>query len=442
MNPGEKTYVDAIIEQSSAYAGKNGLKFTNDLGELRKDLLTHGDGQGKHPSIHFIDKDTRDSINAWAASDQGKQWIHQNVDYPQTKSITEKAVAMVDTYGKNIPAEHRLETIAILAKTENQIPGKVAGYEKILKDGGNYDDVLKHANDLRAAVPFYDGPKAAAIAAKYQEDYASPGKKEVLDRAQAKVGSSTYDPSKEASDPDIKEALKAIGESHTRAAGHGVLKEGAHSEAVKTLQTELSKLGYTDDKGNPLKPDGRFGPGTKAAVEAFQHDHKLKEDGVAGKNTQDAIHKEVQSKEPGQAKPAPTTTSPRLDDPKNPDNAMYKQSLDAVNKLEARMGRTPDQYSEQLAASLVVAAKRDGLTKIDQVVLSKDGSQAMAVQGDVDSSTRKIAPVQTAQAANTPIEQSSTQAQAVAKPAEPAPVAPQVNPQQAQTQAAPVPAGR
>ena len=180
-------------------------------------------------------------------------------------------------------------------------------------------------------------------------------------------------------------------------------------------------------------------------------------DGVVGDKTREAIHQQVQAKEQGQAKPAPAVAagvvagvaagaaagaSLRLDDPKNPDNAMYKQSLDAVNKLEARMGRTPDQYSEQLAASLVVAAKRDGLTKIDQVVLSKDGSQAMAVQGDVDSSLRKIAPVQTAQAANTPIEQSSTQAQAVAKPAEPSPVAPQVNPQQAQTQAAPVPAGR
>jgi peptidoglycan hydrolase-like protein with peptidoglycan-binding domain len=249
-----------------------------------------------------------------------------------------------------------------------------------------------------------------------------------------------------------------LGPATTAPTHGGVLKLNDHGAAVGALQSDLAALGYTNPQGKPLPADKDFGRDTKAAVEAFQRDHGLKVDGVVGDKTREAIHQQVQAKEQGQAKDAPVTaaaagavatsaagavagTPLRMDDPKSPDNPMYKQALDAVNKLEARMGRTPDQYSEQLAASLVVAAKRDGLGKIDGVVLSKDGSQAMAVQGDMDSSLRKVAPVQTAQAANTPVAQSSTQAQAV-KPAEPAPVAPQVNPQaQVQNGPAPVAAG-
>lgn len=393
---GEKTYVDAIIEQSSAYAHANGLKYTNDLDGLRKDLLSHGDGQGKHASIHFIDTNTRDSINAWASSGEGKQWIHQNVDYPQTKSITESAVSLVDAYGKNIPADHRFETFCILAKTENQIPGKMAGFEKVLRDGGNYDDVLQHAYKLHAAVKFYDGLKAAAVAEAYEKEYGAPGKKEALDRAQMKVGSSTYDPSTEKNDPDIKEALRAIGETaptHSHRASGSLLEQGVHSQAVSTLQIELGALGYTDSKGQPLKPDKRFGPDTRAAVEAFQRDHHLTIDGVAGPKTLAVIHQQTQA-----------AKTSGLDSPSNPDHALYAQAKKAVHDLDKRQGRISDQHSNNLAAALTFAARHDGLNRIDQVALSEDGSRAFAVQNGV---FKQFAQVQTAEAVNTPMAQST-----------------------------------
>ncbi len=53
---------------------------------------------------------------------------------------------------------------------------------------------------------------------------------------------------------------------------------------VKQLQAALIKLGYL--KG---KADGIFGPGTKAAVVAFQSASNLTADGVAGAKTLAAL---------------------------------------------------------------------------------------------------------------------------------------------------------
>ncbi|MHB1057920.1 MAG: XVIPCD domain-containing protein [Rhodanobacter sp.] len=396
LRPGEQTYVDAIIGQSSAYARANGLKFTDDLAGLRQDLLSHGDGRGKHASIHFIDADTRDSINKWASSSEGEQWIHQNIDYPQIKSITQEAVAMVDAYGRNIPEDRRFETICILAKTANQIPAKMQGFEKILKDGGDYEDIREHADKLRAAIKFYDGPKAAAIAETYETRYGAPGEKEILDRAHAKVSAPAYDPSAEKSDPDIQAALAAIGQSGHARGRHradGMLRLGDHGQSVTALQADLAALGYTDGKGHPLKPDGDFGPATRAALEAFQHDHHLKADGVAGPKTLDAMHRQVEA-----------AKMPGLDHAANPDHALYLQAQKAVRDLDARQGRTSDARSDNLAAALTVAARRDGLSRIDEVALSEDGSRAFAVQGGV---VRQFAHVQTADAVNTPVAKSA-----------------------------------
>ena len=199
--------------------------------------------------------------------------------------------------------------------------------------------------------------------------------------------------------------------SVTRQAGkHADSVSTTHHDDVRKLQSELAALGYKDRKGQPLKADGDFGLDTRHAVERFQLDHQLKADGVAGPMTLKALE-QAQTR----------NVTPTLADPKNPDYALYQQALAGVHKLDANLGRTPDQHSDQLAAGLVVAAKREGMTRIDSVAISDDGSRAFAVQGQLDSSLRQIAHVQTAVAVNTPVAQSTAAATQV-KPLEPAPI--------------------
>ncbi|NII53269.1 XVIPCD domain-containing protein [Luteibacter sp. SG786] len=204
------------------------------------------------------------------------------------------------------------------------------------------------------------------------------------------------------------------------------LKEGAHGEDVRELQKTLVQLGYTDSHHRPLRPDGDFGPGTRSALEAFQRDHHLKPDGIAGPSTMAAIAAAHQSR----------TAVLRLDDPAHPDHALYEQARAAVHRLDAQHQRTPDQQSDNLAAALTVAARREGLTSIDHVVLSDDASRAYAVAGDANSPHKRVADVATTQAVNTPVEQSAS---ALAKPLAQEPSSQHVQRQTASSPEAPPP---
>lgn len=404
LQPGQTTYVDGIIGEAAKYAKEHNLKFPQDTKQLRADLLSHGDGEKGHGTLRFIDKDTRDSLNAWASSEDGQKWIHKNIDYPQVKAATQTAVDMLDKYGKNIPEDRRLETIAILAKTENQMPGKMKGYEEILKKGGNYDDVLAHAKDIKRHTNYYDGPKAAAIAEEYKNAYKDPDKAAAIDRAQAKVGAKDFNPAKSADDADIKEALKAVGQGGRAHGAHGSLHQGAHGEAVSKMQGDLAALGYTDAKKQAIKPDGDFGPGTKAALEKFQSEHGLKPDGVAGPKTLEALNKAAHPPLPG------------LADSRNPGNAMYNQALANVRGIDAAHGRSSDQQSNNFAGALTASAKAAGLERIDHVVMSDDGKRAYAVQGDLNSPFKRMAEVDVAKAVATPLQQSSAEFQKHSQP--------------------------
>ncbi len=63
-----------------------------------------------------------------------------------------------------------------------------------------------------------------------------------------------------------------------------ILKQGLSGPAVKNLQQKLKDLGF-DPKG----VDGQFGPGTVAAVIAFQKSKGLQADGIAGPATLAAL---------------------------------------------------------------------------------------------------------------------------------------------------------
>lgn len=412
--PGETTYVDGVIDQAAKYAKDHGLKFAKDTAQLRADLLTHGNGKDGRTTLTFIDKDTHDSINTWASSEDGQKWIHKNIDYPQIKAATQSAVDILDKYGKNIPEDRRLETVAILAKTENQIPSQTKKFEKVLKEGGDYDAVLAKANEIKASHRYYDGLKAADIAEQYKNAFKNPEKAVALERAQAKVGDVNFDPSKAAGDSDIKEALEAIGRSGRAhvPVGNGSLRQGSHGDSVATLQTDLAKLGFTDAHGRALHPDGAFGPGTKAAVQSFQRDQGLNDDGVVGPATRKILEEKTHALADANKNSYEWQCPARLDDPAHPDNAFYLKTRDLVHQLDRQNGRTPDQRSDQLASALTVSGRASGLQRIDQIALSEDASALWGAQrppGVRDHFFDQHCKVNTVQALNTPMEQSGAQ---------------------------------
>ncbi len=88
----------------------------------------------------------------------------------------------------------------------------------------------------------------------------------------------------------------------------------------------------------------------------------------------------------------------------HPDHNLYRQSLAAVHKLDASLGRTPDEASERLAASMLLVAKQAGLDRIDHVILSiktdyvTRGQNVFVVQNDYHSWSHRRAHTDTGSA--------------------------------------------
>lgn len=79
-----------------------------------------------------------------------------------------------------------------------------------------------------------------------------------------------------------------------------VLKNGSEGDAVKQLQQRLKDLGYYQGT-----VDGQYGNGTKNAVTAFQQQHGLDDDGVAGPDTSGMLYSAAAKP---YATPTPTPT--------------------------------------------------------------------------------------------------------------------------------------
>jgi hypothetical protein len=100
----------------------------------------------------------------------------------------------------------------------------------------------------------------------------------------------------------------------------------------------------------------------------------------------------------------PTDVPPRVCDIGHPDNELYGHVQSLVHELDRQHGRTPDERSDRLASSLVVAARAGGLSRVDEIGLSPDASKVWAVEtkpGDIDHFFDKITSVPTVHALNT-----------------------------------------
>jgi putative chitinase len=175
----------------------------------------------------------------------------------------------------------------------------------------------------------------------------------------------------------------------------GVLRQGERGDQIKAMQETLTKLGYRDAQGRELVPDAHFGARTEDALRAFQRDHGLKDDGIAGPRTLEAL-------KIGERQPL-------ISDASHPGNPMYRQALSQLEQLGPQAGFRDQQEMQNAAASLAFEAKVSGLSRIDHVALGTNGQGLFAVQGRLDDPGHHRIYADREAAAQQPVERSSQQ---------------------------------
>ncbi|HEY4292735.1 DUF2235 domain-containing protein [Luteibacter sp.] len=104
--------------------------------------------------------------------------------------------------------------------------------------------------------------------------------------------------------------------------------------------------------------------------------------------------------------PPPAPASQRLlDDPMHPDYRMFRDARRLVHELDRAHRREPDERSDNLSAALVVAARADGLNRIDRVELMDGNDKLSAVEAGYGPAKRTTVPV--VESMDTPLERSS-----------------------------------
>lgn len=231
------------------------------------------------------------------------------------------------------------------------------------------------------------------------------------------------------------EAATQASRSHDHARQSHYLQHGSEGARVQRLQEQLRELGSNDRQSRELRPVGHFGDRTRFALEAFQRAHGLDPDGVAGPKTVDAMRTAIR---------APSTSAPSLDEPSHPGHGLYSEGLNKVAQLNAARGVAPSPRDANFAGALAVAAASRGLTHIDHVVLDESATNAFAVQGrlqgGIEGVDQKLARVNTMDARNTPLTESSAQWPQIAPQVDqptPSLQLSQPQPSDAQAQAAP-----
>jgi hypothetical protein len=110
--------------------------------------------------------------------------------------------------------------------------------------------------------------------------------------------------------------------------------------------------------------------------------------------------------------------------PGHPDHPLYQQIREGVEELDAKHGRSFDAASERMTASLLVLAKDNDLSHVDHVLVSNAtathpaGDTLFVVQGEASDPAHLRASMPTAEAAQTPVEESLLQFDSVSREAQ------------------------
>jgi hypothetical protein len=98
----------------------------------------------------------------------------------------------------------------------------------------------------------------------------------------------------------------------------------------------------------------------------------------------------------------------QLNDPRHGDYRLYNQIFGLVKEHDIKIGRSPDQLSEQLTAALTVAAKAEGMKEVHHLMINNDRGRAFVVDTpDAKAEWRQRTFVELNEATQQPIAQSS-----------------------------------
>jgi len=115
--------------------------------------------------------------------------------------------------------------------------------------------------------------------------------------------------------------IKALG------AAPGPMRIGDKNSDVKKLQQALDILGYYNGR-----IDSDYGKGTTAAVKAYQKDHRLTADGVAGRNTVKSIFGSCADTSKNPVLNGTSSSSGSSSDGNKPNNSKYK-TVDSISEI-------------------------------------------------------------------------------------------------------------
>ncbi|MDY0979649.1 peptidoglycan-binding protein [Stenotrophomonas sp. CFBP8994] len=140
----------------------------------------------------------------------------------------------------------------------------------------------------------------------------------------------------------------------------GTLRKGDRSDEVTKLQEELNRLGVRDANGNRLSEDGKFGDNTREAVQAFQKQQGLKDDGIVGRETFGKL-----AATQAQGAETRTATGPQLGEKGHADTPLH-------NAIRCQL---PAAISNEAAANVTLQAKQAGIDSPEklQSVTVQDG---------------------------------------------------------------------
>ncbi|QQP96795.1 peptidoglycan-binding protein [Lysobacter enzymogenes] len=194
-----------------------------------------------------------------------------------------------------------------------------------------------------------------------------------------------------------KQDLVALAEG--RAPDRHERAQAPRSAEVERAQAALNALGIGDREGRPLELDGRLGARSREALQAFQRERGLHDDGRLDASTLRALDAAVA------AQSAQAPQGPRLDQRGHPDHALYLQASAALEKFGDAFGQREDR--QRAAATMAYEARIGGLQRIDHVLLSPDGRRLFAVEGDPHDPSHRRAVADKAQACAQSVQEST-----------------------------------